>query len=165
MVFSDAASEPARGFGETVRRELFAGDHRRAPLRLERIRPERGDHPQRHVVNGDVRRRRRAARGQFLDDQAGIEPRQSQSAVGHGRVQRTEAEVAGAPDHVLREMLFLVPTSRMRGEFAAGKLPRRVPISLLVFGEIEVHCSLIVMFDPTADDSSNQRAVTVFVSV
>ena len=62
-------------------------------------------------------------------------------------------------------MLLFVPTARVRRELAGGKLPRSVPVSLLVFGEIEVHCSLIVMFDPTADDSSNQRAVTVFVSV
>ena len=62
-------------------------------------------------------------------------------------------------------MLFLVPTSGMRREFAGGKLPRGVPVRLLVFGEIEIHCSLIVMFEPTADVSSNQRAVTVLVSV
>jgi hypothetical protein len=53
----------------------------------------------------------------------------------------------------------------MRREFAGGKLPRGVTVGLLVFGEIEIHCSLIVMLEPTADDSSNHRAVTVFVSV
>ena len=165
MVFSDAASEPAVGsvrqYDASFSPVTIDGHH----CALSASRPERGDHPQRHVVNRDVRRRRRAARRQFFDDQARVEPRQTQSAVGHRRIQRAEAELAGAPDHVLRKMLFLVPTSCMRREFAGGELPRRVPIRLLVFGEIEVHCSLIVMFEPTADDSSNQRAVTVFVSV
>ena len=64
-------------------------------------------------------------------------------------------------------MLLCVPTARVRREFAGGELPRRVAIRLLLLAEIEVHdyCSLIVMLDPTVDESSNQRAVTVFVSV
>jgi hypothetical protein len=55
----------------------------------------------------------------------------------------------------------------VRRELTDGKLPRGVAIGLLFLAEIEVHdyCSLIVMLDPTVDESSNQRAVTVFVSV
>ena len=104
---------------------------------------------------------------EFFDDQTRIEPRQPEPAVGDRGIQRAEAEFARAAYHVLREMLFLVPTPGVRGEFTGRELSRSIAIGLLILAEIEIHdyCSLIVMFEPTADDSSNQRAVTVFVSV
>src|SRR5262249_40479035 len=64
------------GFGQAVAREMLHRGQLRQPVFALIVVAEIVDHPRRHVVDGDVRRRRRASRGQLLEDQRGIGTRE-----------------------------------------------------------------------------------------
>ena len=109
-------------FGEAVADELVGGDdagqEAGALLRIA----EAGDHPGDHVVDAQEGRGGGVGRGQFLEDQGGIEPGEAGAAMGLVHIDGGKAEGGGRAQFVGGEMALLVPARGMRQPFLAGEV-------------------------------------------
>ena len=157
--------------GEAIGGQRLAAHQRPVPALAHRLGAEPGQHPGGHVVDGDERGGGGAARRHPLEDQRRVEPAQAHAALVLVAVQRAEAQLAGAADGVLGEGAVLVPLGGERRQLLIGELARGVAERQLLVGEVEVHgyFRLMVMLGPpwapSGMSSSNQRLVTVLVSV
>ena len=108
-----------------ARNQVHAGQPRHPGLAL-RLIAERIDHPARHVVDRDERRRRHVAIGKLLEDQRRVRPRQARSAHIFLHINARKAQLRRALDHIDREMALMVPPVRMRQQLVDSKLLRHV---------------------------------------
>ena len=124
------------------------------------------DHPDHHVVDGDIGRDRRIALREFLEDQHRIAAAQPGSANVLFAVDAAEPEFAGLPEHVDRKMFALVPLNCMGGKSGRGELPHRRNELLLVF-RLGIHGQCIIGIVKLAPSlmPDGQREVTVLVFV
>ena len=109
--------------GQAIAREMLHGAELRQKALALRVAAEGIDHPGRHVVDRDIGGGRRAALGQFLEDDGGIEPRQSRAADIVLHIDAAEAERGGLAQRLDREYLALVPVARVRHHLVARELP------------------------------------------
>ena len=139
------AGRKARGvragvrLGQAIAREMLHGAELRQEALALRVAAEGVDHPGRHVVDRDIGGGRGAALRQLLEDDGGVEPRQSRAADVVLHIDAAEAERRGLAQRLDREGLVLVPVARMRHHLVAGELPRGGLEGALVFGQLEIH--------------------------
>src|SRR5262249_32959320 len=84
-------------------------------------------------------RRRRASRGQLLEDQRGIGTREIGAADLVAHIDAGEAQRRRFAQLSDREYLFLVPARRVWCEFLCCELARRVLDRALLVCELEIH--------------------------
>jgi hypothetical protein len=121
-------------------REAVAGDQlhggeardEAAPLLIRAVAV---DHPCGHVVDRQIGRNRRAAGGERLEDQRGVEPRHARSAHVVAGVDSRHAERRRLAHHVHGKVLLLVPFDRMGGEVIRREGKGHVADGDLIVGE------------------------------
>src|SRR6185437_11024413 len=125
-------------------RQAIAGDlfHcrqvRQQPFALLVI-AETVDHPRRHIVDGNVRRCRSAARRQFLENDRRIQTGHLRPADIAFHIDARKTQGCRFAQCLDRKYLLLVPLRRMRRELLASETAGRVFNGALIFGQFEIH--------------------------
>src|SRR5581483_12328220 len=93
----------------------------------------------RHIMDGKVRGRGRAAGGELFKNNGGIEPRETDAAGAFRNIETAESERAGFGDDVLGKDAVAIPARRMRGEFVAREGAGGLLKGELVLVQGEIH--------------------------
>ena len=103
------------------------------------IRPERVDHPRRHVVDRDEGGGRSAALGQFLEDHRGVGARQRRPADIVAHIDAAEPQFGRLAQRIHREMAVGIPFPGKGLHVLGGKLRGDRLKGPLILAEFEVH--------------------------
>src|SRR5208282_6677101 len=101
-------------FGEAVARQLLHAAQSRQPTQALCLASEAVYHPGDHVVDRDIGGDRGATLRQGLENQRGVEPRQSRSALILANIDAGQAESGGLADDIGGEMFLLIPLDGLR---------------------------------------------------
>jgi len=118
--------------------DISGGKRRQKTLALLGV-AEAVDHPRRHGVNRNIRRRRGTAGRQLLEHDSRIQARQPGAAHILANINTGEAKPRRLAQRRLRKDFVLVPRGGMRRELVAGKIARRIAKRALVVAELEIH--------------------------
>ncbi len=129
----------AAGLGQAVAGEvLHAGQLWQKPRALVAI-AKTVDHPRRHVVDREIGGGRDAGRGQFLEDDCGVDPAEPAAAELLADIDPGKPQRRRAPQRRDRKLLALVPARRLRQPLRARKRPRRLLKRPLLVRERKIH--------------------------
>ena len=128
--------------GQAIARQRLHRAQFRQPCLALLLGAEGVDHPGAHVVDGDEGGDRRAAIGERLEDQCGVEPAEARAADILAHIDAGEAQLADRAHDILGEMPGLVPLERLWREVFVGEGPRHFGNGDLFLAQFEIHVRL-----------------------
>ena len=127
------------GFGQAVGGQFLPAGQGLAPLGAQRLAAPLPDHPGSHVVDGEKGRGGRIDSGHLLEDQRGIQTRQTEPADAFIGIDGAKTQLAGAGKRLARKNPFCIPLGSVRRQHALRIIARGLRKRPLFVVGFEIH--------------------------